>query len=187
MTRRYLDSASVISEHPTEGLLGNEEKDPTSNSNGTKAQVNSENDKPNATTTCEGADPSCGATRPHASRPRAMRKPAANDAVAIGRAPLGRPVAPTEMLSVAPSESSEQAVEWSAAGHSGEAAVDRGLMDKKPPKSARSRTRERAANYRNDRGVSRIGRAYERPRGELDRTYAFDRSYGPRGFWDWSR
>ena len=41
-----LSSASVISEHPTEGLLGNEVKDPTSNSNGTKAQVNSENDKP---------------------------------------------------------------------------------------------------------------------------------------------
>jgi hypothetical protein len=187
-----LSSASVISEHPTEGMLANEVKDHTSNSNGTKAQVNSENDKPNATTTCEGANPSCGATPPHASRPRAMRKPAANDAVAIGRAPLGRPVAPTtEMLSVAPSESSERALERSAAGHSEEAAADPGspdrLMDKKPHKSARARPRERAANYRNDRGGSRIGRVYERPRGELDRTYALDRSYGPRSFWDWSR
>ena len=120
-----LSSASVLSEHPTEGMLGDEVKNHTSNSNGTKAQVNSENDKPTATTTCEGANPSCGTTPPHASRPRGMRKPAANDAVAIGRAPLGRPVAPTEMLSVAPSESSER-VEWSIAGHSEEAAADPG-------------------------------------------------------------
>src|SRR5262245_32535460 len=120
-----------------------------------------------------------------------MRKPAANDAVAIGRVPLGRPGAPTEMLSVAPSESSERALERSAAGHSEEAAADPGspdrLMDKKPRMRARSQTRERAANYRNNRGVSRIGRGYERPRGEVDRTYALDRSYGPKGFWDWSR
>ena len=184
-----LRSASVISEHATEVMLDNEVKDHTSQSNGPKAQVNSENDKPDATTTCEGANPSCGTTPPHASRPRAMRKPAANDAVAIGRAPLGRPGAPTEMLSVAPSESSERALEQSTAGHSEKAAADPGspdrLMDKKPRKSAPSRTRERAANYRNDRGVSRIGRVYERPK--VDRTYALDRSYGPRGFWDWSR
>jgi hypothetical protein len=185
-----LSSASVISEHATEVMLDNEVKDHTSQSNGTKAQVNSENDNPNATTTCEGANPSCGTTSPHTSRPRAKRKPAANDAVAIGRAPLGRPVAPTEMLSVAPSESSERALERSAAGHSEEAAANPGspdrLMDKKHER-ARARPRERAANYRNDRGGSRIGRVYERPRGELDRTYALDRSYGPRGFWDWSR
>ena len=182
--------SAASSEQATEAALGNEVKEHTSKSDGPKAQVNSENDKPNSTTTCEGANPSCGTTPPHAGRPRVMRKPAANEAVAIGRAPLGRAVAPPEMLSVAPSESSERAVEWSAAGHSGEAAVDRGSpdrMDKKPPKSARSRTRERAANYRNNRGLSRIGRVYERPRGELDRTYALDRSYGPRGFWDWSR
>src|SRR5262249_10704061 len=154
-----LSSAWVRSEHATEVMLDNEVKDQTNQSNGTKAQVNSENDKPNATTTCEGANPSCGTTPPHASRPRAMRKPAANDAVAIGRVPLGRPGAPTEMLSVAPSESSERALERSAAGHSEEAAADPGspdrLMDKKPRMRARSQTRERAANYRNNRRVSR--------------------------------
>jgi putative ABC transport system substrate-binding protein len=30
-------------------------------------------------------------------------------------------------------------------------------------------------------------RGYNRPAGELDRAYALDRSYGSRGFWDWSR
>ena len=81
-----------------------------------------------------------------------MRKPAANDAVAIGRAPLGRRAVSTEMLSVAPAESSERALERSAAGHFEKVAADPGspdrLMDKKPPKSARSRARERAANHR---------------------------------------
>ena len=115
-----------------------------------------------------------------------MRKPAANDAVAIGRAPLGRPVAPTEMLSVAPAVPSEQ----STAARSEEAPADPGAfkrLDRKPHKSARSRPRERAANYRDHRGASRVGRAYERPGGELDRAYALDRSYGPSGFWNWSR
>jgi hypothetical protein len=171
--------------------LGNEVKDHTSKSDGTKAQVNSENDKPNATTTCEGTNPSCGTTSPPASRPRAMRKPAANEGVAIGRAPLGRPGAPAEMPSVAPAVSSERALEQSTAGRSEEAAADPGspdrLVNKNPHKTVPRRPREGAANYRNDRGVSRIGRGYYRPAGALDRAYALDRSYGPKGFWDWSR
>jgi hypothetical protein len=110
--------------------LGNEVKDHTSKSDGTKAQVNSENDKPNATTTCEGTNPSCGTTSPPASRPRAMRKPAANEGVAIGRAPLGRPGAPAEMPSVTPAVSSERALEQSTAGRSEEAAADPGSPDR---------------------------------------------------------
>ena len=51
-----LSSASVRSEHATEVMLDNEVKDHTSQSNGTKAQVNSENDKPNATTMLMSAD-----------------------------------------------------------------------------------------------------------------------------------
>jgi hypothetical protein len=183
-----VSSASVISEQATEAALSNEVKDHAIKSDEPKAQVNSKNDKPNATTTCEGTNPSCGTTPPHASRPREMRKPAATDALAIGRAPLGRPSAPAEMPLVAPSESSERAIEQSTAGLSEEAAAHPGssdrLVDKKPHKSARSRPRERAANYRDD---SRIGRGYYRPAGELDRAYALDRSYGPKGFWDWSR
>jgi hypothetical protein len=145
------------------------------------------------TTACEGTNPSCGTTPPHASKPRVMRKPAETDALAIGRAPLGRPDASAEMASVAaPAESSERVLEQSTAGRSEEAAADRGssdrLMDKKPHKSARSRPRERAANYRDDGGTAfRIGRGNDRPGGGLDRAYARDRSYGSRGFWDWSR
>jgi hypothetical protein len=171
--------SAASSEQATEAALGNEVK-------GHEAQVNSENDKPNSTTPCEGANPSCGTTPPHAGRLRVMRKPAANEAVAIGRAPLGRPGAPAEMLSLAPSDSPERALARSAAGSSEEAAADPGnpdrLMDKKPPKSAGSRPR--AAK---DRGVSRIGRGHYKPTRELDRAYALDRSYDPKGFWDWSR
>jgi hypothetical protein len=166
-------------------------KDHTSESDGTKAQVNSENNKPDGTTTCEGNNPSCSTILPDVSKPRAMQMPAGNDALAIGRAPLGRRDASTGMTSVAPSESSERALEQSTVGRSEEASADRGssdrLMDKKTHKSARSRQRERAANYRDDRGASRIGRGYDRSGGEFDRAYAIDRSYGPKGFWDWSR
>jgi hypothetical protein len=186
-----VSSASVISEQPTEPLVGNEVKDHTSESDGTKAQVNSENRKPNAATTCEGNNLSCSTILPHASKPRTMRTPAGNDALAIGRAPLGRPDASAGMTLMAPSESSERALEQSTVGRSEEASADLRspdrLMDKKIHKSARSRPRERAANYRDDRGASRIGRGYDRPGGELDRAYAIDRSYGPKGFWDWSR
>jgi hypothetical protein len=33
----------------------------------------------------------------------------------------------------------------------------------------------------------RLGRGHDRPAGEVDRAYALDRSFGPKGFWDWSR
>jgi hypothetical protein len=93
------------------------------------------------------------------------------------------------MAPVAPAMSSERA--QSTVGGSKEATADPGvfkpLMDRKPHKSARSRPRERAANHGDRRGASRIGRGYERPAGELDRAYAVDRSYGPNGFWGWSR
>jgi hypothetical protein len=186
-----LSSASVISEEPTDAALANEVKDHTNKSDGTKAEVNSETHKPNATTTCEGPDRSCGATPLPASNPRAMRKPAANEAVAIGRAPLGRPGAPAEMPSVAPSQSSERALKEPIAVRPEKAAADLAsperLVDKKPPRGARNQPRQRAASYRDHRGASRIGRAYERPGGALDRAYALDRSYGPNGFWNWSR
>jgi hypothetical protein len=181
-----LSSASVITEQPTEAVLGNEVKGHTSESDGTKAQVNSENHKPSATTTCEGTNPFCGTPPPLASKPRGMRRPAETDASGIGRAPIGRRDTSAEMTSVAPAVPSEQ----STAARSEEAPADPGAfkrLDRKPHKSARSRPRERAANYRDHRGASRVGRAYERPGGELDRAYALDRSYGPSGFWNWSR
>jgi hypothetical protein len=177
-----LSSASVITEQPTEAVLGNEVKGHTSESDG-KAQVNSENHKPSATITCEGTNSSCGTPPPLASKPRGMRTPAETDASGIGRVSIGRRDTSAEMTSVAPAVPSEQ----SSAARSEEAPADPRAfkrLDRKPHKSARSQPRERAANYRDHRGASRVGRAYERPGGELDRAYALDRSYG---FWDWSR
>src|SRR5262249_17462905 len=111
------------------------------------------------------------------------------EAFAIGRVPLGRLDASMEMAPVTPAVSSERA--QSTASASEDATADPGIFksptDRKPHKSARHRPRERTANHGDHRGASRIGSVYQRPGGELDRTYALDRSYGPKGFWDWSR
>jgi hypothetical protein len=185
-------SASVLSEKPAEAILNNGVKEGHINeSDGIKVQVGSETHKDNPATTCAGATSSCDTASTPASNLRAMRKPAANEALAIGRAPLGRPGAPVEMPSVGPSESTERALEKPSGVRSEELAADLGsanhLVDKTPPKNSRRQPRERAAHYRNDRGISPTGRGYHGPAGELDRAYALDRSRGPKGFWEWSR
>jgi hypothetical protein len=187
-------SASVISEDRTEPVLGYNSpqaasieqglnKDHTSKSEGGKAQVNSENHKIDATTTCEGNNPSCGNIPARASKRRGIRTPAANDAVAIGRVPLGRPDGSPGTTSVAPRATSEA---HPTEGRSEDGAADRissnRLMDQKPHTLASGQNRQDAASYRDARARSRISRG-----GELDRSYALDRSYGPKGFWDWSR
>jgi hypothetical protein len=189
-------SASVMTGQPTDPVLrsnnsqaaviDNEAMD-HSKSDGTKVQVNSENHKSNAATTCEGRNSSCDNIPRRASKPR---MPAANDALATGQAPLGRPDAFLGMTSAASSASSEAALEQSTARRSEEAVVDQvnsnWLMNKKQQKIApnQNRPRQGAPNYREE--PSRIGRGYNRPAAELDRAYALDRSYGSRGFWDWS-
>jgi hypothetical protein len=192
-----VSSASVTNEQPTEAVLGynspqaagiekETNKDHTSEPDRSTAETNAENHKTNATTTCWGNNSSCGSIPHPGSKPRAMRMPAANDALAIGRVPLGRPDA-----SVPPSMSSERAPEHSTAGRSEEAAVDRlnsnRLTHNKPHKTARSQNQPRqdAPNSREGRAAFWTGRGYERPVGE-SRAYALDR-FGPKGFWDWSR
>jgi hypothetical protein len=194
-------SASVISDDRTEPVSGYNspqaagiEKelntDHTRKSEGGNAQVNSENHKIDGTTTCEGNNPSCGNVPSRASKRRVIRTPAANDAVAIGRVPLGRPDGSPGTTSVAPWATSEA---HPAEGRSEDGAADRissnRLMDQKPHKlaSGQNQPQQDAANYRDARGSSRISRRYTKPAGELDRSYALDRSYGPKGFWDWSR
>ena len=191
-----VSSVSVKSEQPTEAVLGynrqreaeidNEVMDRTSKSDGTKDQANSENRKTDATTTCEGNNLSCGNIPPRASRSRAMRIPAASGALAIGRAPLGRPDGSTGMTSASATSEAHPA---EAEGGAEARLSSNSLMDQKPYKIARrqNRPRQDAASYRDHRAASRIGRGYNRPAGELDRAYALDRSYGSRGFWDWSR
>ena len=193
-----VSSDSVKSEQPTEAVLGynrqreaeidNEVMDRTSKSDGTKDQANSENRKTDATTTCEGNNLSCGNISPRASRSRAMRIPAASGALAIGRAPLGRPDGSTGMTSASATSEAHPAEARSEGGAEARLSSN-SLMDQKPHKIARGQNRPRqdAASYRDHRGASRIGRGYNRPAGELDRAYALDRSYGSRGFWDWSR
>jgi len=193
-----VSSDSVKSEQPTEAVLGynrqreaeidNEVMDRTSKSDGTKDQANSENRKTDATTTCEGNNLSCGNIPPRASRSRAMRIPAASGALAIGRAPLGRPDGSTGMTSASATSEAHPAEARSEGGAEARLSSN-SLMDQKPHKIARGQNRPRqdAASYRDHRGASRIGRGYNRPAGELDRAYALDRSYGSRGFWDWSR
>ena len=187
-------SASIISEDRTEPVLSSKspqaiERELNNDYSGkpdrSTADANSENHKPKATTTCEGNNSSCG------NKPRAKRTPAANEALAIGRAPLGRSDASAGMISAAPLESSERAQSTGRDGSEVAAAADRlnsdRPMNKKPHKIVRDRPLQGAPDYRDARGASRIGRGYNRPAGELDHAYALDRSYGSRGFWDWTR
>jgi hypothetical protein len=184
-------SASVINEDriepvlsyqspPAAGIEKELNKDHTGKPDRSTADANSENHKPKATTTCEDNNSSCG------NKPRTKQTLAANEALAIGRAPLGRPAA-SAPIPAAPLESSERA--QSTGGEA--AAADRlnsdRPMNKKLHKIVRSRPTQSAPYRRDVRGASRIGRGYNRPAGELDRPYALDRSYGSRGFWDWAR
>jgi hypothetical protein len=109
---RGVGSASIISEDRTEPVLSYKSpqaiekelnKDHTGEPDRSTADANSENHKPKATTTCEGNNPYCG------NKPRAKRTPAANEALAIGRAPLGRSDASAGMISAAPLESPQRA------------------------------------------------------------------------------
>jgi hypothetical protein len=182
-------SASIIREDRTEPVLSYKSpqaiekelnKDHTGEPDRSTADANSENHKPKATTTCEGNNLSCG------NKARAKRTPAANEALAIGRAPLGRSDASAGMISAAPLESSEQA---QSTGSEAAAAADRLNSDRPMNKKlhVRDRPPQGAPDYREGRGASRISRGYNRPAGALDRAYALDRSNGSRGFWEWSQ
>jgi hypothetical protein len=188
-------SASVISDQPTDAMLGYNSpqaagiekevnKDHTSKPDGSTAEV-----KTNDTTTCEANNSSCRNVPHPPGKPRGMQMPAANDALAVGRAPLGRPDASFGTASAAPLASSERAPEHSTADRSEDLPGSKRLTHKKPPKTARNphRPRQDAPNYPEDRAASWIGHGYERSVGELGRAYSLDRSFGQRGFWDWSR
>jgi hypothetical protein len=165
---------------------------------GSTADANSKNGKPNPTT-CEGNNLSCLDVPPVAGKLRGMRMHTANDALAIGRVPLGHSDASAGMTSAALSEGSERAPENTttsgrpqqrnaddAAATPNRADSNR-LSHKKPYKTARSQNPSRQGAPNEDRAAYWVGRGYDRPVGELGRTFAHDRSYGQKGFWDWSR
>jgi hypothetical protein len=149
-----------------------------------------ENQEMNAATICANSNSSCGNIPPRSTKPRGKQMPAANDALAIGRAPIGRPDATTP---AAPSASSERALEHSTGDRSEDRAGDppasKRLTQKKQYKTARNphRPRQDAPNYRENRAASWNGGGYDRPVGELGRVYSLDRSFGQKSFWDWSR
>jgi hypothetical protein len=204
-------SSASVSEQPPEAVLGHNGQAPGSEKEldrehtskpdrstaEAKTNASTTEAKTTATTTCEGNNSSCRNLPPPADKPHGMQMPAANDALVVGRAPLGRRAAPLETTSAAPSASSdERPPEHSTADRSESRAGDppeskrltHKTPPKKPPKTARNpyRPRQDAPNYE-DRELSWIGRGYEKPVGELGRAYSLDRSFGQKGFWDWSR
>jgi hypothetical protein len=110
-------AASAIREEPPDAVPGGNSlqagrvedevnRGQTSKPDGFAADANSKN-RTNATTTCEGNKPACPNIPLPAAKPRGMRVPAANDALAIARVPLGRSDASAWMTP--PSASSDAA------------------------------------------------------------------------------
>jgi hypothetical protein len=184
-------SASIAGEQPTEPVLGYNGQQPAGiekkvhevdagKPERSTAEANSENEKTNAATTCAGSNSSCGNIPPRSTKSRAMRMPAANDGLPIGRLPVGRPDASAAMTSAAPSASSQGA--HLSAGRSDEAVGDRVRSDRLENKRKISSRQDPSRG-----GASPISRGHDKPAREVDRAYALDRSLGPKGFWDWSR
>jgi hypothetical protein len=159
----------------------------TSKPDGFSADANSKNRKTNTTTTCEGNEAACLNIPLPAAKPRGMRVPALNDALAIARIPLGRSDASAGDDLSGSIGSSERAPERSTASSSQwrnaeDAAADRPDSNLQTTRS-QNRPRQEAPNHREDGAAFWNRRGYDKPLGELGRAYAHDRSYGLKGFW----
>jgi hypothetical protein len=131
------------------------------------------NRKTHAATTCEGNNSDCRNVPPPAGKPGGTQMPAT----------LGT------TLAIA-SASSEPASEHSTADRSEDRAGDppqsNPLTHQESSNAARNpRPRQHAPNYREQRKA--ISRGYDKPVEEPGRAYSLDRSFGQKGFWDWSR
>jgi len=169
--------------------------DDTRKAGGTAPDTNSKN-KTNLTTICEGRNSSCLEAPTVADKLRG-RQIIANDALAIGRVPLGHSDAPVQMTAPAPAEGLERAPETTTSSraqqpNAGDEAAEPNRADsqrlspKKPYKMARSQTSRRGAPNEGPAAYW-VDRGYDRPVGQLGRTFAHEPSYAQRGFWDWSR
>jgi hypothetical protein len=180
-----VSSASVTSEEPTETVLGYNNpqaagiekrvnKDHTSKPDGSTAGANSESRKTHATTTCEGNNSGCRNVPPPAGKPGGTQMPAT----------LGTTLA---TASAPPEPASEHSTPDRSEDRAGDPPQSTPVTDKKSSKTARNphRPRQHAPNYREDRAP--FSRGYDKPVGELGRAYSLDRSFGQKGFWDWSR
>ena len=176
-----VSSGSVTSKQPRESLLGYDSpqavgiekrvnKENTGKPDGSTADANSENRKPDATTTCEGNNSGCLNVPLPAGKPGGTQMPATfGTSLATASAP------------------SEAASEYSASEQrSGDPPKSNPLIDKNSSKGARNppRPRQRAPNDRENR--AEISRS-DKPVGEQGRAHSLDRSFGQKGFWDWSR
>jgi hypothetical protein len=172
-----VSSGSVTSEEPTEillrynspqaaGLEKRVNKENTSKPDGSKAEANSENRKTNATTTCEAINSGCRNVFPPVGKPGGTQMPA---------------------TASAPSEpASEHSTADRSEDRAGDPPQSNPLTHKNSSKTARNPPpRQHAPNYREDRAA--VSRGYDKPVGEQGRAYSLDRSFGEKGFWDWSR
>jgi hypothetical protein len=179
--RHGVGSVSVISEEPRETGLGYDSpqavgiekrvnNENTGKPAGSTAEANSEDRKTHATTTCEG-NKGCSNIPLPAGKPGGTQMPAAFGTT------LATAAAPSEAASEH-SASEERA---------GDPPQSNPVVDKNSSKPARnpSRPRQHAPNYRGDRAA--VSRGYDKPVGEQGRAYSLDRSFGQKGFWDWSR
>jgi hypothetical protein len=171
-----VSSASVTSEEPTETVLGYNSPQAA----GMEKRVNKDNTskpdgnrKTHATTTCEGNNSDCRNGPPPPGKPGGTQMPAT--------------VGTTLAINSAPSEpASEHSTADRSEDRAGDPPQSNPLTHKESSKTARNpRPRQHAPNYREDRRA--ISRGYDNPVGEPGRAYSLDRSFGQKGFWDWSR
>jgi hypothetical protein len=180
-----VSSASVTSEEPTETVLGYNSQQAA----GMEKRVNKDNtSKPDgnrkihATTTCEGNNSDCRNVPPPPGKPGGTQVPAT-----VGTT-LAITSAPSEAITSAPSEpASEHSTADRSEDRVGDPPQSNPLTHKESSETARNpRPRQQhAPNYREDRRA--MSRGYDKPAGEPGRAYSLDRSFGQKGFWDWSR
>jgi hypothetical protein len=179
-----VSSASVTSEEPTETVLGYNSPQAA----GMEKRVNKDNTskpdgnrKTDATTTCEGNNSDCRNVPPPPGKPGGTQMPAT-----VGTT-LAITSAPSEAITSAPSEpASEHSTADRSEDRVGDPPQSNPLTHKESSKTARNpRPRQHAPNYREDRRA--MSRGYDKPAEEPSRAYSLDRSFGQKGFWDWSR
>jgi hypothetical protein len=171
-----VSSASVTSEEPTETVSGYNSPQAA----GMEKRVNKDhtskpdgNRETDATTTCEGHNSDCRNVPPPPGKPGGTQMPAT--------------VGMTLAITSAPSEpTSEHSTADRSEDRAGDPPQSNPLTQKESSKTARNpRPRQHEPNYREDRRA--ISRSYDKPVGEPGRAYPLDRSFGQKGFWDWSR
>jgi hypothetical protein len=161
----------------------------------TSADPNSQGQKAKRTLRCQDNNLAC----PDApSAVRGMRMPSANNATPSSRATLDDLDTPAGTVAAAPLHSSEKVAEDKSTVRTEWRNPDDGVKESDsvdisslPHRTSRNTARNRNAFQQlttsQDRAIYRVGHGYDRPKGEVGRAFAHDRTYGQKGFWAWSR